>query len=131
MAKKAGAAVPSTTAGGGNSTSTGTVSAVPSASIVDAMKARWNGVLSSVGQTVTTVFKNYKSTPQRTKLLDAFLAFIAVVGAIQFIYCVLVGNFVCLFLPAFLHGTPLLPLASINDVMGLVLRMGREGTIVG
>ncbi|KAK7744827.1 oligosaccharyltransferase complex subunit epsilon [Diatrype stigma] len=92
MAKKAPAAVPSTTttsvAGSGTS-----VGAAAPAKVPGTMKARWNGVLSSVGQTVTTVVKNYKATPQRTKLLDAFLAFIAVVGAIQFVYCVLVGNF--------------------------------------
>lgn len=33
-------------------------------------------------------------TPQRTKLLDAFLAFLAVVGALQFLYCILAGNYV-------------------------------------
>ncbi|KAK3937082.1 defender against death DAD protein [Diplogelasinospora grovesii] len=33
------------------------------------------------------------STPQRTKLLDAFMAFLAVVGALQFLYCILAGNY--------------------------------------
>lgn len=37
-------------------------------------------------------------TPQRVKLLDAFMAFLAVVGALQFVYCVIVGNFVSLLL---------------------------------
>ncbi|KAK1754884.1 DAD family-domain-containing protein [Echria macrotheca] len=32
-------------------------------------------------------------TPQRTKLLDAFMAFLAVVGALQFLYCILAGNY--------------------------------------
>ncbi|KAF2029992.1 defender against death DAD protein [Setomelanomma holmii] len=32
-------------------------------------------------------------TPQRVKLLDTFLAFLVVVGALQFFYVVLVGNF--------------------------------------
>ncbi|RYN64621.1 hypothetical protein AA0118_g3865 [Alternaria tenuissima] len=32
-------------------------------------------------------------TPQRTKLLDTFLAFLVIVGALQFLYVVLVGNF--------------------------------------
>lgn len=49
---------------------------------------------SSIQQTIFTVIQNYqKTTPQRTKLLDAFLGFIAVVGALQFVYCVLAGNF--------------------------------------
>ncbi|KAK3329609.1 DAD family-domain-containing protein [Apodospora peruviana] len=33
------------------------------------------------------------STPQRTKLIDAFMAFLVVVGALQFLYCVLAGNY--------------------------------------
>jgi oligosaccharyltransferase complex subunit epsilon len=38
--------------------------------------------------------KYVKNTPQRTKLLDTFMAFLVVVGALQFLYVVLVGNFV-------------------------------------
>ncbi|KLU83574.1 defender against cell death 1 protein [Magnaporthiopsis poae ATCC 64411] len=34
-----------------------------------------------------------KSTPQRTKLIDVFLAFLVVVGALQFLYCILAGNY--------------------------------------
>jgi oligosaccharyltransferase complex subunit epsilon len=33
-------------------------------------------------------------TPQRVKLLDAFLAFLVAVGALQFAYCVIGGNYV-------------------------------------
>ena len=33
-------------------------------------------------------------TPQRVKLLDAFLAFLIAVGALQFVYCVIGGNYV-------------------------------------
>jgi len=35
------------------------------------------------------------TTPQRTKLIDTFMAFLVLVGVLQFVYCVLVGNFVC------------------------------------
>ncbi|KAI1118860.1 defender against death DAD protein [Nemania sp. NC0429] len=35
----------------------------------------------------------HKTTPQRTKLIDAFLAFLVIVGALQFAYCVLAGNY--------------------------------------
>ncbi|EFX05315.1 oligosaccharyl transferase subunit [Grosmannia clavigera kw1407] len=47
----------------------------------------WNAVLANV--------VNYyqKDTPQRTKMLDAFLAFLVVVGGLQFVYCVLAGNY--------------------------------------
>ncbi|KAK4205345.1 DAD family-domain-containing protein [Triangularia verruculosa] len=34
-----------------------------------------------------------KSTPQRTKLLDAFMAFLVLVGVLQFVYCVVAGNY--------------------------------------
>ncbi|KAF2253482.1 defender against death DAD protein [Trematosphaeria pertusa] len=37
--------------------------------------------------------KYVDKTPQRVKLLDSFMAFLVVVGALQFIYCCLVGNF--------------------------------------
>jgi len=38
--------------------------------------------------------KYVTKTPQRVKLLDTFMAFLIVVGALQFFYVVLVGNFV-------------------------------------
>jgi oligosaccharyltransferase complex subunit epsilon len=38
--------------------------------------------------------KYVTKTPQRVKLLDTFMAFLVVVGALQFLYVVLVGNFV-------------------------------------
>ncbi|KAF1840605.1 defender against death DAD protein [Cucurbitaria berberidis CBS 394.84] len=37
--------------------------------------------------------KYIQKTPQRTKLLDTFMAFLVGVGALQFLYVVLVGNF--------------------------------------
>ncbi len=33
-------------------------------------------------------------TPQRVKLLDAFMAFLMAVGLLQFVYCVIAGNYV-------------------------------------
>ena len=33
-------------------------------------------------------------TPQRTKLVDVFMAFLVFVGGVQFVYCVLAGNYV-------------------------------------
>jgi hypothetical protein len=41
------------------------------------------------------IFDYYqKNTPQRTKLIDVFMAFLVVVGALQFLYCILAGNYV-------------------------------------
>lgn len=44
---------------------------------------------------VETIWQNYvDKTPQRVKLLDTFMAFLIVVGVLQFVYCVIGGNFV-------------------------------------
>lgn len=41
------------------------------------------------------VWQNYlESTPQRTKLIDTFLGFLVVAGVLQFVYCVIAGNYV-------------------------------------
>lgn len=41
------------------------------------------------------IWEKYVSrTPQRVKLLDTFMAFLVLVGVLQFAYCVLVGNYV-------------------------------------
>ncbi|KAL5121217.1 oligosaccharyltransferase complex subunit epsilon [Pleosporales sp. CAS-2024a] len=37
--------------------------------------------------------KYVSKTPQRVKLLDTFMAYLIVVGALQFLYVVVVGNF--------------------------------------
>jgi hypothetical protein len=42
--------------------------------------------------------KYVDETPQRVKLLDAFLVFLIVVGVLQFAYCVIAGNFVSIIL---------------------------------
>ncbi|KAL2113332.1 hypothetical protein VUR80DRAFT_4384 [Thermomyces stellatus] len=48
---------------------------------------QWDRVVSDV------VSHYVKTTPQRTKLIDMFMAYIAVVGALQFLYCLIAGNF--------------------------------------
>jgi oligosaccharyltransferase complex subunit epsilon len=50
--------------------------------------ANWDKVLANI-------YSYYMNeTPQRMKLLDFFLVFLAVVGGLQFLYCILAGNFV-------------------------------------
>ncbi|EXF74320.1 DAD family protein [Colletotrichum fioriniae PJ7] len=45
-------------------------------------------------QVLANIYNHYvKSTPQRTKLIDVFMAFLVVVGALQFLYCVVAGNY--------------------------------------
>ncbi|KZF26146.1 defender against death DAD protein [Xylona heveae TC161] len=54
---------------------------------------------SAASNTDATVILNHvwnryvQNTPQRTKLLDAFLGFLVAVGVVQFAYCVLAGNY--------------------------------------
>lgn len=49
------------------------------------------------------IWEKYVSkTPQRVKLLDTFMAFLVLVGALQFVYCVLVGNYVSFLCCSFL-----------------------------
>ncbi|KAJ5106489.1 Defender against death DAD protein [Penicillium angulare] len=49
---------------------------------------------SSVFDIAGHVWQQYTAnTPQRTLLLDAFMAFLVLVGGIQFVYCVLAGNY--------------------------------------
>jgi oligosaccharyltransferase complex subunit epsilon len=46
------------------------------------------------GAIAAHVWSNYlRRTPQRVKLLDTFMAFLVVVGVLQFVYCVLGGNY--------------------------------------
>jgi oligosaccharyltransferase complex subunit epsilon len=48
-----------------------------------------------IQEVVNTVWRRYvDGTPQRTKLLDAFMGFLVVVGVLQFVYCVIAGNYV-------------------------------------
>ncbi|KAI4119327.1 MAG: hypothetical protein LQ338_007287 [Usnochroma carphineum] len=40
------------------------------------------------------LWNNYvQKTPQRVKLMDAFMGFLVVVGGLQFLYCLVVGNY--------------------------------------
>lgn len=60
-----------------------------------AAKASSSSSNTSAPAIVQGVWDKYVSkTPQRTKLLDVFLVFLMAVGALQFAYVVLVGNFV-------------------------------------
>lgn len=60
-----------------------------SSTLSKSQSLRWDKVVSDV------VSHYVKTTPQRTKLIDMFMAYIAVVGALQFLYCLIAGEFVC------------------------------------
>ncbi|ROT39779.1 defender against cell death 1 protein [Sodiomyces alkalinus F11] len=45
-------------------------------------------------QVIMSVYNYYQSqTPQRTKLIDVFMAFLVLAGGVQFLYCILGGNY--------------------------------------
>ncbi|KAI6250000.1 Dolichyl-diphosphooligosaccharide--protein glycosyltransferase subunit dad-1 [Erysiphe necator] len=45
-------------------------------------------------QIVLGVWDNYQEvTPQRIRLVDVFLTFLVIVGVLQFIYCLIAGNY--------------------------------------
>ncbi|OHE96982.1 DAD family protein [Colletotrichum orchidophilum] len=61
--------------------------AVPITKSTSSSAQNWDQVLANI-------YNHYiKNTPQRTKLIDVFMAFLVVVGALQFLYCVLAGNY--------------------------------------
>lgn len=64
----------------GKSTSTSSFSSKSNQSAQDVLMGLWNNYLNT--------------TPQRVKLVDVFMAFLVMVGGLQFVYCVLVGNYV-------------------------------------
>ncbi|KAI1425453.1 defender against death DAD protein [Xylaria sp. FL1777] len=49
---------------------------------------------SQIDKIALNIVQHYqKTTPQRTKLIDTFMAFLVIVGGLQFAYCVLAGNY--------------------------------------
>lgn len=74
---------------------------VPAAPVVPEVIVPLNPSKASSSNNPFTIFRrvgqNYlESTPQRTKLIDAFLGFLVVAGVLQFAYCVISGNYVYL-----------------------------------
>ncbi|KAF6810332.1 DAD family protein [Colletotrichum sojae] len=61
--------------------------AVPNTKVASGGAQNWDKVLGNIYNHYLT------NTPQRTKLIDVFMAFLVVVGALQFLYCVLAGNY--------------------------------------
>ncbi|XP_047408815.1 dolichyl-diphosphooligosaccharide--protein glycosyltransferase subunit DAD1-like [Sciurus carolinensis] len=61
-------------------------------------RAAWSSLLLVTSASVVSVISRFleeylSSTPQRLKLLDAYLLYILLTGALQFGYCLLVGTF--------------------------------------
>ncbi|KAG5999304.1 hypothetical protein E4U54_001929 [Claviceps lovelessii] len=84
---QASAPAASTPAKAPSSSLTSSSSSSFSSSSSKSSRANWDQVLLNIYQHYT------KETPQRTKLIDVFLFFLVVVGGLQFLYCVLAGNY--------------------------------------
>lgn len=85
-------------AGAGSTASVASPAKASPASVSTSISASPN----SFDKVVLNLWDNYvRTTSQRTKLLDVFMAFLVVVGALQFAYCILAGNYV-----RFASGTP-------------------------
>lgn len=69
-------------------TAAGSVPPLPKPSLSKGGAENWDKVLQNL-------YNHYlNATPQRTKLIDVFLLFLVLAGGIQFLYCVLAGNYV-------------------------------------
>lgn len=89
------AVAPGPTAPITTSTAAPTTSTSSSVSSIPSSAKKPKSVPEVLQHTILSVIDQYhKKTPQRTKLIDIFLAFLAIVGALQFVYCVLAGNYV-------------------------------------
>ncbi|MCJ1316682.1 oligosaccharyltransferase complex subunit epsilon [Xylographa vitiligo] len=86
-----------------NPTTTSTATPTPNTPTASKVSAR-DGTIASRGKVtmgsqnmyeiMQGVWDNYlDKTPQRMKLVDVFMAFLVFVGGVQFVYCVLAGNY--------------------------------------
>ncbi|KAH7034945.1 DAD family-domain-containing protein [Microdochium trichocladiopsis] len=95
--KKSAAAAPSPAVpvqAPATTTTPSTAATTSSSSSVPSKSGNPKSVPAVLQHTIVSVISQYqKKTPQRTKLIDVFLAFLAVVGALQFVYCILAGNY--------------------------------------
>ena len=92
MAPKRNAREPTPSAAATTQASTTAAGSVPSLPTKASLKAKDN---QSPQEVALGIWKNYlDTTPQRTKLIDVFMTFLVVVGVLQFVYCVIAGNYV-------------------------------------
>ncbi|KAF8055759.1 DAD1 [Scenedesmus sp. PABB004] len=49
--------------------------------------------MAAVGELVSTFISEYKKTPAKLKIIDAFLVYALATAAVQFVYMLLVGTF--------------------------------------
>ncbi|KAN0122193.1 defender against death DAD protein [Hyaloscypha variabilis] len=91
MAPKRNAREPTPSSTAATQSSSTAAASVPSLPSKTSHKSSSN---QSPQQIALGIWQNYlDTTPQRTKLIDVFMAFLVVVGGLQFVYCVIAGNY--------------------------------------
>ncbi|KAI1097812.1 defender against death DAD protein [Jackrogersella minutella] len=81
-------------AASGASTPAATASTTTTAASSSTVAKTTSSGSQAIDQVALNIVEHYqKTTPQRTKLIDVFMAFLVVVGGLQFAYCVLAGNY--------------------------------------
>ncbi|MCJ1426515.1 oligosaccharyltransferase complex subunit epsilon, partial [Sticta canariensis] len=74
------------------SSTTNTTSSAPATTSKPAISKGINAT--SPQDILADMWRNYNSTtPQRVKLIDTFMGFLVLVGVLQFVYCVVAGNY--------------------------------------
>ncbi|KAG4443710.1 hypothetical protein IFR05_000799 [Cadophora sp. M221] len=93
MAPKRSAREPTPSSTSTTQTSSTTASSVPA--VTPTPKASLKSSNNQSPQEIALgIWQNYlDKTPQRTKLIDVFMSFLVVVGVLQFVYCVIAGNY--------------------------------------
>ncbi|ATZ45804.1 Bcost2 [Botrytis cinerea B05.10] len=72
---------------------TTTTTTIPSSTPIK-IPSKSSSQYQSPQQVAIGIWQNYlNKTPQRTKLIDVFMSFLVVVGVLQFVYCILAGNY--------------------------------------
>ena len=102
--KRSAASTPQPSAPSSTPSRQPTKASVSSSTTTTAPKSSQSAVPKSTSTPISTqsaqdillqIWNNYlEKTPQRVKLIDVFMAFLVVVGGVQFVYCVLAGNYV-------------------------------------
>jgi len=88
MAPKRSAREPTPSSTQSSTTAAGSVPSIPSKASTKSSSYQ------SPQEIALGIWQKYlDTTPQRTKLIDAFMSFLVVVGVLQFVYCVIAGNY--------------------------------------
>ncbi|KAI1809613.1 defender against death DAD protein [Poronia punctata] len=84
----------SASAGQATTSASSTSTSVPASTSTSSSSSSSSASSKQMDKIALNIFQHYqKTTPQRTKLIDAFMVFLVIAGGLQFAYCVLAGNY--------------------------------------